>query len=425
MNREHHLVVIGGGFAGLQLVQKLRHKNLKITLIDQRNHHLFQPLLYQVATTILPTSEIAWPIRRILRARRDVTTLMATVDGVDKAEKQVYISNGTPIAYDTLVIATGVRHSYFGHDEWEPVAPGLKTLEDATTIRRRILQAFELAELETDQTKREALLTFGVIGAGPTGVELVGIIAELAQKILPKEFRNIDTHEAKILLIEAAPQVLSAFPKKLSDYAKTALEKLGVTVLTGKMVTDCAIDSITIGEEKIPCHTIIWAAGVAASPAAKWLDVEADRAGRVVVEDDLSVENCDNIFVIGDTASVKLPDGTTVPGLAPAAKQQGNFIAKLLKARLNGRENVRPFKYKHQGSLATIGKRTAIADFGFIQLKGRLAWWLWGIAHIYFLIGVRSRVSVAWSWVWSFLSGQNSARLITQNDNPKDINKGL
>lgn len=420
MNIKHHLVVIGGGFAGLQLVQKIRHKNLKITLIDQRNHHLFQPLLYQVATTILPTSEIAWPIRRILRARPDVTTLMATVDGVDKANKQVHISNGTSITYDTLVIATGVRHSYFGHDEWEPVAPGLKTLEDATTIRRRILQAFELAELETDFSKRQALLTFGVIGAGPTGVELVGIIAELAQKVLPEEFRNIDTHEAKILLIEAAPQVLSAFPKKLSDYAKTALEKLGVTVLTGKMVTDCSVESITIGEEKIPCHTIIWAAGVAASPAAKWLNVDADRAGRVIVKDDLSVENYDHIFVIGDTASVKLPNGTIVPGLAPAAKQQGNFVAKLLKARLNGRDCVKPFKYKHQGSLATIGKRSAIADFGFIQLKGRLAWWLWGIAHIYFLIGVRSRVSVAWSWLWSFLSGQNSARLITQKDNSKE-----
>ncbi|MBL1420502.1 MAG: NAD(P)/FAD-dependent oxidoreductase [Alphaproteobacteria bacterium] len=416
IQQKHHIIVIGAGFAGLQLVRDLHHKNARITLIDQRNHHLFQPLLYQVATTILPTSEIAWPIRRILRSRKDITTLMATVSNDNHQQNKVHFADGGSLSYDTLIIATGARHSYFGHDEWEKHAPGLKTLEDATTIRRRILKAFELAEREADANKRQALLTFAVIGAGPTGVELVGIIAELAQKVLPQEFRNINTQEAKVLLVEAAPKILSVFPKKSSNYAKKALESLGVTVMTGCLVTECTANNITMNNNRTPCHTIIWAAGVKASPAAQWLNVDAYRAGRAIVQNDLSLKQYINIFVIGDTAAISLPQGGFVPGLAPAAKQQGAYIAKLLHNRLNGNQNSKPFYYKHQGNLATIGKRAAIADFGRIQFKGRLAWWVWGLAHIYFLIGTRSRISVAWSWILSYVSGQNSARLITQNE---------
>lgn len=413
---KHHVVVIGGGFAGLQCVRKLKHKDIRITLIDQRNHHLFQPLLYQVATTILPTSEIAWPIRRVMRQRKDVTTLMATVRGIDRQKRMIECEDGTFVGYDTLVIATGARHSYFGRDEWENAAPGLKTLEDATTIRRRMLRAFEYAERESDPDRRAALLTFAVIGAGPTGVELAGIIAELAQRALPEEFRNIDTHEAQVLLIEAGPRVLPVFPEKLSDYAMQSLEKMGVKVVTGTPVTDCTPTSVTIGEQGIGCCTTIWAAGVAASPAAQWLDVEADRAGRAVVQDNLTIPDHPEIFVIGDTACVKQADGSVVPGLAPAAKQQGQFVAKTISCRMKNKPAPQAFQYAHQGNLATIGKRAAVADFGFISLKGGFAWWVWGIAHIYFLIGTRSRVAVAWSWLWSYMTGQNSARLITQKD---------
>lgn len=413
---KHHVVVVGGGFAGLQLVKTLKHPQVRITLIDQRNHHLFQPLLYQVATTILPTSEIAWPIRRVLRKRKDVTVLMATVTAIDSDKRTVSYTNGGTLSYDTLVLATGARHSYFGRDEWENTAPGLKTLEDATTIRRRILRAFEYAEREQDPERRRGLQTFAVIGAGPTGVELAGIIAELAQKVLPDEFRNIDTRESQVLLIEAGDRVLPAFPEQLSDYASQSLQRMGISVLTGRPVTECSTQQITVGDEVVPCCTTIWAAGVAASPAAEWLGVQADKAGRVIVGDDLTVADRPHVFVIGDTACVKTSDGGVVPGLAPAAKQQGAYVAKVVQSRLTGQAVPNAFRYSHQGSLATIGKRSAVADFGFVRLKGGIAWWAWGIAHIYFLIGTRSRVAVAWSWLWSYLTGQNSARLITQRD---------
>lgn len=413
---QNHIVVIGAGFAGLQLVKKLKHPNAKITIIDKRNHHLFQPLLYQVATTILPTSEIAWPIRSVLRRRKNVTTLMAEVSGIDTANKRITFTHGDQLCYDTLVIATGATHSYFGNDEWENDAPGLKTLEDAVTIRRRILRAFEYAERESDPEKRKAWLTFSIIGAGPTGVELAGIVAELAQKVLPREFRNINTRDARVLLIEAGPRILSSFPEKLSAHAHQSLEKMGVTLMMGHPVTNCTKDIICVDGENIGCHTAIWAAGVSASPAAKWLNVEADRVGRVIVEPDLSVKNLNDVFVIGDTACVQMPDGKAVPGLAPAAKQQGEYVARLLKNRLDHKPTSKIFRYAHQGNLATVGKRSAIADFGFITLKGNLAWWIWGIVHIYFLIGSRSRIAVALSWLWSYLSGVNSSRLITQRD---------
>lgn len=417
---KHRVVVVGGGFGGIQTVHGLKGAPVEITLIDRRNHHLFQPLLYQVATTLLATSEIAWPIRRLYRDRQDVTTILDEVVGVDTAARLVRLSSGREVPYDTLVLATGARHAYFGRDEWEKLAPGLKTLEDATTLRRRILLAFERAEMTEKATDRDALLTFGIIGAGPTGVEMAGTIAELAQKVLPPEFRNIDTKRTRVMLIEAGPRVLSAFSEDLSAYAKSALEKLGVEVRTGQPVTAITEDGVTVGETFIPCKTVIWAAGVQASPAAQWIGAEADRAGRTLVGPDLAVENDPGIFVIGDTAFVKQEDGKPVPGIAPAAKQQGSYVAKVIKARLANRPAPGPFRYFHQGSLATIGKRAAVIDFGRIKLKGGLAWWIWGLAHIYFLIGTRSRLAVAWSWLWIYLSGQHSARLITQKETLKD-----
>lgn len=417
---KYKVVVVGGGFGGMQCVQGLKGAPVEITLIDRRNHHLFQPLLYQVATTVLATSEIAWPIRHLWRDRKDVTTLLDEVTGVDRAAKSVTLKSGQSVSYDALVLATGARHAYFGHDEWETFAPGLKTLEDATTVRRRILLAFERAEASADVARQEAELTFAVIGGGPTGVEMAGIIAELAKKTLPPEFRRIDTTRARILLIEAGPRVLPAFNEELSEYARKALEKLGVEVLMGSRVTAIDADGVTVGDAFVPSKTVVWAAGVQASPAAAWLDTASDRAGRAIVGPDLSIENDRNVFVIGDTALVKQEDGSPVPGIAPAAKQQGSYVARVIKARLEGAVEPGPFRYRHQGSLATIGRRAAVIDFGRFRLKGGLAWWIWGLAHIYFLIGTRSRLAVAWSWLWIYLSGQHSARLITQKEIEKN-----
>lgn len=394
-----HILVVGAGFGGLQFIHDLKGANVRITLVDQRNHHLFQPLLYQVATTILATSEIAWPIRHLFRDRKEVTTLLGTVVGVDAAAQKVRLENGEEITYDTLVLATGARHAYFGNDRWEKVAPGLKALEDATTIRRRLLLAFERAERETDPAKQQALLTFSVVGGGPTGVELAGIIAELAKQTMWPEFRNIDTRQARILLVEAGPRILAAFPEDLSNYAQSALEKIGVEVRLGVPVKEITEDGVTVGEEFIPCKTAIWAAGVAASPAAAWLGAESDRAGRVRVLPDLTVVGHENIFVIGDTALVEGPDGKPVPGIAPAAKQQGAYVAKVIRSRTSGKAIPAPFRYRHQGNLATIGRGAAVVDMGRIKLKGAIAWWVWGIAHIFFLIGTRSRAAVAWSWL--------------------------
>jgi NADH:ubiquinone reductase (H+-translocating) len=419
---DHHVVVVGGGFGGLQLVHDLKGSGARITLIDRRNHHLFQPLLYQVATTILSTSEIAWPIRHLYSDRPEVSTLLGEVNGVDLPGKNVILRDGTALSYDTLVLATGATHAYFGRDEWEPVAPGLKTLEDATTIRRRILLAFERAETSADPEARDALLTFTIVGAGPTGVELAGIIAELAHKTLPKEFRAIDTRKTKVILVEAGPRVLPSFVPELSAYAQGVLENLGVDVRLGQPVTHCSSEGVQIGDQFIPSRTIVWAAGVQASAAARWLGVPADRAGRVVVEKDLTAPGLADVFVIGDTASVTQDNGSPVPGIAPAAKQQGAYVAKVIKARIKGKPAPQPFRYWHQGSLATIGQSAAIVDFGKVKLTGGLAWWIWGLAHIYFLIGTRSRLAVAWSWLWIYLSGQHSARLITQKETMRDDN---
>lgn len=417
----HHVVVVGGGFGGIQCIKSLKRANVRITLVDQRNHHLFQPLLYQVATTILAPSEIAWPLRQVFRHRKDVTTLMARVSGVTPDAKQVALDDGSTIDYDTLVLATGAQHSYFGNSGWEEHAPGLKTLEDATTIRRGILSAFEAAEKSDDPEAQKAHLTFAVIGAGPTGVELAGIIAELAHRILPSEFRNIDTRAARILLIEAGAQVLPAFAPKLSEYAAKSLSGLGVEVLLGDAVTACNDGSIETGGVVIPCRTIIWAAGVQASGAANWIGTQSDRAGRAIVDPDLSAPNHSDVFIIGDTAAVQDSTGKPVPGIAPAAKQMGNYVGRVIGQRLSGSHAPPPFVYRHSGSLATLGRRAAIADFGRVQLKGPFAWWVWGIAHIFFLIGTRSRVVVAWSWMWSFLTGQNAARIITRQVTSKAL----
>jgi NADH dehydrogenase len=407
------IVIVGAGFGGLETVYRLAGAPVSITLVDRRNHHLFQPLLYQVATAALATSEIAWPIRYLLRGRPEVTTLLATVTGVDADARRVLLDGGDTLPYDTLVLATGARHAYFGHDEWEPFAPGLKTLEDATTLRRRILIAFEDAERESDPQRRAALLTFVIIGAGPTGVELAGTIAELAQDTLAPDFRNIDTRKARVVLVEAGPRVLAGFADELSAYAQRSLESLGVEVALGQPVTECTADGVMYGGQHLEARTIIWAAGVRASPAAEWLGAPVDRAGRLQVLPDLTVPGHPDVFAVGDTVVIAGPDGNPVPGIAPAAKQQGRYVANSIKAQLRG-EKLAPFVYKHAGNLAQIGKRLAVIDFGRIKLRGTLAWWIWGIAHIYFLIGLRNRLSVAISWLWIYTRQQRGARLITQ-----------
>src|SRR6478752_7671864 len=411
--KPHRVVIVGAGFGGLEATFRLAGAPVQITLVDRRNHHLFQPLLYQVATASLATSEIAWPIRYLLRDRPEVTTLFATVTGVDAQGKRVLLDDGDALSYDTLVLATGVRHAYFGHDEWEPFAPGLKTLEDATTLRRRILVAFERAERETDSAKRAALLTFVIIGAGPTGVEMAGTIADLAKDTLPPDFRNFDTFKTRVVLIEAGPRVLASFPEDLSAYAQRSLEEIGVEVMLGQPVTECGADGVTFGGNRLEARTIVWAAGVRASRAAEWLNAPADRAHRLQVLPDLTVPGHPDIFAVGDTVTIAGPDGNPVPGIAPAAKQQGRYVAALIKARLDGR-TLPPFRYKHAGSLAQIGKKKAVIDFGWIKMRGNLAWWIWGLAHIYFLIGLRNRLSVALSWLWIHARDQRAARLITQ-----------
>jgi NADH:ubiquinone reductase (H+-translocating) len=413
--RKHKVVIIGGGFGGLAALQNLRHPEIAVTIIDRRNHHLFQPLLYQVATTALSPSDIAWPIRHIARRRQDVTTLLGNVVGIDKAAQAVELEDGARVPFDSLIVATGATHAYFGHDDWAPHAPGLKTLEDATAIRRRLLMAYELAERETDLAKRKALLTFVIIGGGATGVELAGAIIELGRITLRDNFRAIDPDETRVLLIEAGPRVLPTFRENLSDYAKRALEKLGVEVALGQPVTRVSDGEVAYGAQVVKTGTVLWAAGVLASPAAKWLDVEADRAGRIKVNPDLTVPGSPNIFAIGDVVAVNANKGKPVPGIGDAAKQEGRYAAQLIKARLQGR-TLPPFEYKHLGDIATIGRSAAVIDFGWLQLTGWIGWWVWGLAHIYFLIGIKNRVSVALSWLWIYLTGHRSARLITQGE---------
>jgi NADH dehydrogenase len=411
---KHRVVIVGAGFGGLAVAHGLAGAGVEITIIDQRNHHLFQPLLYQVGTATLATSEIAWPIRHLMRKRREVTTLLGTVSGVDALNRTVLLEDGGAAAYDTLVLATGAQHAYFGHDEWEPYAPGLKTLEDATAIRRRILLSFERAERETDPARRAALLTFVIVGGGPTGVELAGAIAELAHHSLPLEFRHIDTRKARVVLIEAGPRILPSFTADLSAYAHRSLERLGVEIQLGAAVRECTDQGVIYGDRPLAAKVILWAAGVRASGAAAWAGLPADNAGRAKVEADLTAPGHPEIFVIGDTATLNAWHGKPVPGIAPAAKQQGSHVARTIRLRLRGDGAARPFRYKHSGNLATIGKRAAVIDFGWIKVRGWLAWWIWGLAHIYFLIGVRNRLAVALSWLWIYVTGSRHACLITQ-----------
>jgi NADH dehydrogenase len=413
---KHHVVIVGAGFGGLAVAHGLAGADVKITIIDQRNHHLFQPLLYQVGTATLATSEIAWPVRHLLRKRKEVTTLLGVVTGVDTENRTVLLEDGGVVAYDTLILATGVRHAYFGHDEWEPYAPGLKTLEDATTIRRRVLLSFERAEREADPARRAALLTFVIVGGGPTGVELSGAIAELAHQNLPGEYRHIDTRKARVVLIEAGPRILPSFTEDLSAYAHASLERLGVEIQLGQAVRECSDQGVIYGDQPLAAKVILWAAGVRASAAAAWAGLPADNAGRALVEPDLTAPGHPEIFVIGDTATISAWHGKPVPGIAPAAKQQGTHVARTIKMRLRGDTRQRLFRYQHSGNLATIGKRAAVIDFGWIKVRGWLAWWVWGLAHIYFLIGVRNRLAVALSWLWIYATGSRSAHLITQGE---------
>lgn len=406
------IVIVGAGFGGLFAARGLRRVDAEITLVDQHNYHLFQPLLYQVATAGLAPSDIAWPIRGILSRQKNVTVLLDRVSDVDVQAGEV----GTlerRIPFDFLVLATGARHAYFGHDDWEPHAPGLKSIDDATSIRRRVLMAFERAEMTDDEHLKASLLNFVIVGAGPTGVELAGTIAELARRTLAADFRRIDSRSARIILVEAGPRALPAFSAKLSDYAQKALRKLGVEILLGAAVTHCDATGIVVGGEHIPAATVLWAAGVAASPAGAWIEAETDRAGRVIVNRDLSVKNHPNIFVVGDAAAVKDHKGTPVPGIAPAAKQQGRYVAGVIQSRLENKGTPAAFRYRHSGNLATIGRKSAVIEFPFVRLSGFLAWWVWGIAHIYFLIGVRSPMTVAVNWFWQYVTYGRGARLIT------------
>jgi NADH:quinone reductase (non-electrogenic) len=413
MSRERpNVVIVGAGFGGIEAAKSLSRAAVDVTLIDRQNYHCFQPLLYQVATAALSPADIAWPIRHILRRQQNATVFMAEVTGVDLTAQRVQIA-GDPIPYDYLVLATGATHSYFGHDEWADCAPGLKRIEDATRIRRSLLIAFEQAELTGDEAERQRLLTFVIVGAGATGVEMAGAIAEIALQTLPKDFRRIDPRKSKIVLLEAGPRVLPTFPQELSDYANRAMVRMGVDVRTSTRVESCDRRGVNLDRGRLDAGTIIWAAGVIASPAAQWLAAEHDRAGRVIVGPDLSLPGRPNVFVIGDTASVRDEKGNNVPGVAPAAKQMGRYVGKLIAARVAG--NALPaFRYRHPGDLATIGRRAAVVKLNRVHLKGFIGWLFWSVAHIYFLIGLRHRFIVAFTWLWDYLTLQRSARLITE-----------
>ncbi len=412
---ENHIVILGCGFGGLFAAQALDGAPVRVTVIDRANHHLFQPLLYQVATAGLSAPAIAAPIRQILEAQKNVTTLMAEVQDIDTARKAVVLDGGEEVAYDFLIVATGATHSYFGHPEWERDAPGLKTLEDAFEIRRRILLAYERAERERDPQKRAAWLTFLVIGAGPTGVEMAGTLAEISRHTLRGEFRNFDSRQARVILVEGSPHVLSAYPPDLQAKARRQLERLGVTVRAESQVTGIDAEGISIGEERIAAMTVIWAAGVAASPLGKSLSTQLDRAGRVPVGPDLSIAAHPEVFVIGDLAAAT-SDGKPVPGISPAAKQMGRYAAKRILHRLSGSaEAVPPFRYKDYGQLATIGRNAAVAIIGKLRFSGYPAWLVWLFAHIYFLIGFRNRIVVLFDWALAYWSFERNARIVVGN----------
>ncbi|MBW8367744.1 MAG: NAD(P)/FAD-dependent oxidoreductase [Arenimonas sp.] len=405
-----HVLVLGGGFGGLWATRALASAPVRITLVDRTNHHLFQPLLYQVATAGLSAPDIAAPLRHILRKQSNVTVRMDEALAIDLGARRVTLAQGT-LDYDYLLVATGATHAYFGNDAWAEHAPGLKTLDDALAIRSRVLSAFEAAERENDAQERRRLLNFVVIGGGPTGVELAGTLAEIARHTLPREFRRADVRSARVHLVEAGPRVLAAMPPELSEKTRLQLLRLGVEVHAGKPVTAIDADGVTLGDARIDSRTVLWAAGVAASPLGRQLGVPTDRAGRVPVAPDLSLPGHPEVFVIGDLASVQ-QDGKPVPGVAPAAKQMGTHVAAVLRDRLRGATAARPFRYRDYGNLATIGRMAAVVHYGNLKLSGLLAWWFWLVAHLFFLIGFRNRIIVLVNWGWSYWTYQRHARII-------------
>ncbi len=413
LGRLPHVVVVGGGFGGLAVARSLHVAPCRITVVDANNYHLFQPLLYQVATAGLSPADIATPIREVFRDQENVRVLLGTVTAVEHKARRVVIGAGT-ISYDFLVLATGARHSYFGRDEWANDAPGLKSIEDALGIRRRLLLAFEEAEVCEDPAVRAALLTFVIVGGGPTGVELAGALAELAREGLAREFRTIDPADARVILVQSGPVLLPTFPPALSRAAALSLEALDVEVRTGARITSVDEGGVAIGDDRVAARTILWAAGVMASDAARWLGAATDRSGRVIVGPDLSVAGHDDVFAVGDVAASDAWHGMPVPGLAPAAKQGGQYVARVIAARLAGQPAPPRFRYRHLGSLATIGRRSAVADFGPLRVSGAPAWWLWGAAHVTFLVGTRNRASVIVEWIWAYLTLRRSTRLITR-----------
>jgi NADH dehydrogenase len=416
-NAQHRVVIIGGGFAGLWAARALRTAPVRVTLIDRTNHHLFQPLLYQVATAGLSSPDIAAPLRHILRRQANVDVLLAEVAAVEPEQRRVRLRKGALLDYDTLLIATGATHAYFGHDAWAEHAPGLKTLNDALRLRRRMLLAFERAEAESDPAQRAAWLNFAIIGGGPTGVELAGALAEIARHTLKSEFRHIDPAAAKIRLLEAGPRILASFPESLSEKARAQLQHLGVEVITGRAVSDITADGYRLGDEFVAARTMVWAAGVAASPLAQSLGVPLDRAGRVLVQSDLTAPGHPNIFVAGDLASL-VQDGKPLPGVAPVAKQMGAHIARTIRDRLAGKTTP-PFHYRDYGNLATIGRMAAVVDLRGLRFSGALAWWFWLFAHVFFLIGFRNRLSVMLNWTWAYWTYQRAARIIVGSREPR------
>jgi len=411
--RRPRVVVLGAGFAGLRAALRLAREAVDVVVVDRHNYHLFQPLLYQVATAALSPADIAAPIRGIVGRLPDVSVLLDTITDIDRGAQTVHTLSGREVDYDWLVVATGATHNYFGNDHWHQFAPGLKRIEDATELRRRILLAFERAEMEADPKRREALMTFVIVGGGPTGVEMAGAVAELTRYTLARDFRRIKPENTRVVLVDANDRVLRPFPEKLSNRACESLNKMGVELVLNSRVDGIDESCVRIGEQIIATETVIWSAGVKASPAGRWLKVETDRSGRIEVDQHLRLPEDPRVFVVGDVAAHTGSDGQPTPGLAPAAKQAGQYAARCVAAQIRGQPLPKPFRYRDWGQLATIGRHSAVVNFRGLRISGYIGWWLWGVAHIYFLIGFRNRLVVAANWFWSYLTFGRGIRLIT------------